>query len=348
MKQQREPNSLTLENLAEHVGGTVKGDPAYTIQGLATLDHAGPEHLSFVARNRFRRQAEASAAGALLVRPALADELGCHCILVDDPYLAYARISQLFGPPDLVAPGVHASAVVHPEASLGERCRIGAHVVIEAGAVLADEVEIAASCYVGAGVHIGTGTCLRPRVTLYPGVQIGRHCLLHSGAVIGADGFGFAPTEEGWAKIVQLGRVRIGDHVEIGANSAIDRGALDDTVIGDHVIIDNLVQIGHNAELGSGSAMAGQSGLAGSARVGRRVMIGGQSGVGGHLDIVDGVQLMGGTMVNKSLTEPGDYASAIPVQPANEWRRMVARLKQLSTLSDKVSELWNRSRQNKE
>ncbi|MEX0584952.1 MAG: UDP-3-O-(3-hydroxymyristoyl)glucosamine N-acyltransferase, partial [Natronospirillum sp.] len=192
----------------------------------------------------------------------------------------------------------------------------------------------------GTGVSVGAQTHLRPHVTLYPGTVVGSDCLLHAGVVLGADGFGFAPTGGRWEKIAQLGRVVIGDRVEIGANSTIDRGALEDTVIGDDVIIDNLVQIGHNAELGAGSAMAGQSGLAGSAKVGKRVLVGGQAGIAGHITIADGVHFHGQAMVNKSIAEAGSYASGVPVQPASEWRKLVARLKQLTELNTRVTTLW--------
>lgn len=347
MTQQTE-GQFTLDRLALHVQGTVQGDPQFVVEGLANLEQAGPQHLSFVARRKLRPQAENSRAGALLVWPELSADLKCHCILVDDPYLAYARISQLFWSARQVPAGTHASALIDPSARVPASCRIGPQVIVEAGAELGEEVELGAGCYVGRGVHIGPRTVLRPRVTLYPESVVGSDCLIHSGVVLGADGFGFAPVPDGWVKIAQLGRVVIGDRVEIGANSTIDRGALEDTVIGDDVIIDNLVQIGHNAELGAGSAMAGQSGLAGSAKVGQGVLVGGQSGIGGHISIADNTQFHGQSMVNKSITESGVYASGIPVQPASDWRRMVARLKQLSALSDKVSELWSRAKQNKE
>lgn len=345
---QQPVNEFTLHALAEHVGGQVEGDPQFTVRGLGNLETAEPHQLSFVARNRLRPQAEASRAGAILVRPDLKADLKCHRILVADPYLAYARISQLYWSAPQVPAGVHPTALIDPSAQVPASCRIGPYVTVEAGAELGESVELGAGCHVGAGVRIGADTLLRPRVTLYPGTRVGSRCLLHAGAVLGADGFGFAPTESGWEKIAQLGRVVVGDRVEIGANSTIDRGALEDTVIGNDVIIDNLVQIGHNAELGDGSAMAGQSGLAGSAKVGRRVLVGGQSGIAGHISIADNAQFHGQAMVNKSITEPGAYASGIPVQPAADWRRMVARLKQLSALSDKVNELWNRARQNKD
>ncbi len=345
---QQPVSQFTLKTLAEHVDGRVEGDPQFTVRGLANLEEAEPHQLSFVARNRLRPQAEASRAGAILVRPDLKADLSCHRILVQDPYLAYARISQLYWTASQVPPGVHPTALIDPSVQVPPSCRIGPYVTVEPGVELGEAVELGAGCHVGAGVRIGAGTLLRPGVTLYPDTLIGSQCLLHAGVVLGADGFGFAPTETGWEKIAQLGRVVVGDRVEIGANTTIDRGALEDTRIGDDVIIDNLVQIGHNAELGDGSAMAGQSGLAGSAKVGRRVLVGGQSGIGGHISIADNVQFHGQAMVNKSIEEPGAYASGIPVQPAADWRRMVARLKQLSVLSDKVSELWKRAQQNKD
>lgn len=343
------PGQFALGELAETVDGQIQGDPDQIIQGVGTLETAGPQQISFVSHNRFRRAAESSQAGALLVTDQMAAHLtDTPCIIVTDPYRAYARVSQLFWRPDFVAPGIHPTAIIDPAAELGEAVRIGPGAVVEAGVSIGDQAEVAAGCYLGEGVVLGRRTHLRPRVTLYPDVVVGEDCILHAGVVIGADGFGFAPAGQGWEKIAQLGRVVIGDRVEIGANTTIDRGALDDTVIESDVILDNLVQIGHNARLGSGSAMAGQSGLAGSAIVGKRVMVGGQTGVGGHITIADNVQFMGQSMVNKSITEPGAYGSGIPVQPAAEWRKMVARLKQLGTLAEKVSTLWKKANPTKD
>lgn len=338
---QQSTGPFSLLELAEAVQGKVVGKPEFQVSGLATLESAGPADLSFVARPKFRKLAQQTAAGALLVNSkALADTLAPHCIVVADPYLAYAQISHRFWNPALTDAGIAATAEVSTSAAVPKTAAIGPRAVIDADVTLGEGVEIGAGCYVGAGVRIGEGTRLRPNVTLYPGTRIGADCLIHSGAVIGSDGFGFAPTLAGWTKIAQLGGVIIGDRCEIGANTTIDRGALDDTVIGDDVIIDNLVQIAHNVELGSGSAMAGQSGIAGSAKVGRRVMVGGQSAIGGHISIADGVQFNGRSMVNKSITEAGTYASGIPVQPVKEWRKMVARVKNLNALSEKITALW--------
>lgn len=339
--QQSSPVHYTLGELANRVQGQVVGDPEFRVTGLATLESAQAEHLSFVARPKLRPIAERSSAGALLVTRKLATELASfHHIVVPDPYLAYAMVSQLFWQPALESPGVAASAHISDDVELPASVSVGHNAVIESGAIIGESVEIGAGCYIGRHASVGAHTRLRHRVTLYPETVVGSHCLLHAGVVLGADGFGFAPTMQGWEKIAQLGRVIIGDRTEIGANSTIDRGALDDTVIGDDVIIDNLVQIGHNVHLGAGSAMAGQSGIAGSAKVGRRVMVGGQTGIGGHISIADGVQFHGQSMVNKSITEAGSYASGIPVQPAADWRRMVVRLKQLGSLADKINALW--------
>lgn len=338
---QQSTGPFSLHELAQAVHGKVSGDPDFEITGLATLESAATSELSFLARSKFRKLAEKTSAGALLVgSQELADSLPAHCIIVADPYQAYALLSQRFWNPAMTRLGVAASAEVAGNVVVPGSAAIGPRVVIEADVVLGEGVEIGAGSYLGKGVELGDGTRIRPNVTLYPGTRVGVDCLIHSGAVIGADGFGFAPNGQGWTKIAQLGRVIIGDRVEIGANSTVDRGALDDTLIGDDVIIDNLVQIAHNVTLGAGSAMAGQAGIAGSAKIGRRVMIGGQSAIAGHIAIADGVQFNGRSMVNKSISEAGVYASGIPVQPVNEWRKMVARVKNLNALTDKVTALW--------
>lgn len=335
--------SFTAAQLAEHLNGQVKGDPACRISAIAPIDTATAGQLSFVARRQFVKKAAASKADILLVTAELADTLPHTCIIVADPYRAYAQVSQLFWDKYWFAPSVHPTAIIAPDVQIPADCRIGPQVVIEAGASLGAGVELDAQVYVGAGVRIGAGTVIRPRVTLYPGVVLGEDCMVQAGTVIGADGFGYARHANGWEKIAQLGGVRIGNRVEIGANATIDRGALADTVIGDDVIVDNLVQVGHNVHIGERTALVAQCGIAGSTVVGKDGSVGGQSAVGGHLTIADNVHLVGKSMVAQSITEAGQYASGLPVQPFMEWRRSITRIGHLKGLQDKVNALWAKS-----
>ncbi|MFY0664176.1 MAG: UDP-3-O-(3-hydroxymyristoyl)glucosamine N-acyltransferase [Natronospirillum sp.] len=332
----------TAAQLAAHVNGTVRGNPEQSIASIAPIETAQSGQLSFVARRQFVKKAASSAADILLVTADLADTLPHTCIIVADPYRAYAQVSQLFWDKYWFSPSVHPTAVIAPDVTVPADCRIGAHVVVETGAVLGEGVELDAQVYVGKGVRIGAGTVIRPRVTLYSGVVIGQHCMIQSGTVIGADGFGYARHAGGWEKIAQLGGVRIGDRVEVGANATIDRGALADTVIGDDVIIDNLVQVGHNVQVGDRTALVAQSGIAGSTILGKDGSVGGQSAVGGHLIIADNVHFVGKSMVAQSVSEPGQYASGLPAQPFNDWRRAVARIGQLKNLQEKVNALWGK------
>ncbi|MFC3853488.1 UDP-3-O-(3-hydroxymyristoyl)glucosamine N-acyltransferase [Salinispirillum marinum] len=326
--------------LAELLGGEVKGNPDQCISSIAPIDQASTGQLSFVARRQFVKKAATSKADILLVTADLASSLPHTCIIVRDPYRAYAQVSQLYWEKHWFAPSVHPTAVLADDVVVPADCRIGAQVVIESGVELGTGVELDAQVYVGAGVKIGSGTIIRPRVTLYSGVVIGENCMIQAGTVIGADGFGYARHAGGWEKIAQLGGVRIGNRVEIGANATIDRGALADTVIGDDVIIDNLVQVGHNVVVGERTALVAQCGIAGSTVLGKDGSVGGQSAVGGHLTIADNVHFVGKAMVAQSIENPGQYASGLPVQPFNDWRRAVARIGQLKNLNDKVNTLW--------
>lgn len=332
--------SFSAAELAELVGGVVKGNPEQRISSIAPIDQAVAGELSFVARRQFVKKAATSKADILLVTAELANSLPHTCIVVSDPYRAYAQVSQLYWEKHWFPPSIHPSAVIADDVVVPADCRIGAHVVIEAGVELGIGVELDAQVYVGAGVKIGSGTVIRPRVTLYSGVVIGDACMIQAGTVIGADGFGYARHAGGWEKIAQLGGVRIGNRVEIGANATIDRGALADTVIGDDVIIDNLVQVGHNVVIGERTALVAQCGIAGSTVLGKDGSVGGQSAVGGHLTIADNVHFVGKAMVAQSIETPGQYASGLPVQPFNDWRRAVARIGQLKSLNDKVNTLW--------
>jgi len=331
----------TLAEIAARLGGELRGDGRRMIRGLATLDAAGPEELSFLANPKYRSQLAASRAGAvILAAEALADWPG-DAIITPQPYLYFARLSQWLSPPPAVAAGVHPSAVV--ESMLPENVSIGPQSWIGPGVEIGDRAVIGPHCRIGAGVRIGADSRLYAGVTVYHGCTVGRRAIIHSGAVIGADGFGFARDDEGrWVKIAQAGAVAIGDDVEIGANTTIDRGALTDTVIEDGVKLDNQIQVGHNVHIGAHTAIAGCVGIAGSARIGARCTIGGAAVILGHLSIADGVQVSAGTLVGKSISTPGSYTGTVPFLPHDEWLKNFARLRHLDALAAKIRALETR------
>lgn len=329
----------TLGELARYLGAELRGDPAVSIAGLATLATAGPDQLSFLANPLYRAQLAQTRAAAVILSAAVADECPVACLICANPYLAYARISHRFDRRPRVAEGVHPTAVLADDLVLGQGCRIGPHVVIGAGCVLGDRVEVGAGTCIGAGSQIGHDSLLHAKVTVYHGVRIGERCVIQSGATIGGDGFGFANEKGQWRKIAQLGGVRIGNDVEIGANTTIDRGALQDTLIGDNVILDNQIQIAHNVEIGEGTAIAGCTGIAGSTRIGRRCTIAGAVGIAGHLDITDDVHLTMRSAITKSIAEPGSYSSGTAMSTTAEWRRNAVRFRQLDDMAQRIRQL---------
>lgn len=329
----------TLGDIAQALGGRVIGDESVQISGIATLHSAGEGQISFLANPSYGRYLKETQATAVIVSPDMADECPTNVLLLDNPYLGYARLSHWFDPEPNPEAGIHPSAVVDPSATIAETAWIGPQAVIEAGASIADHAVIGAGSVVGQRCRVGERSRLNPRVTLYHDVVVGKRCLILSGAVIGSQGFGFANEKGVWHRIAQVGRVVIGDDVEIGANTTIDRGALDDTVIGDGVKLDNLIQIAHNVSIGDHTAMAALTGIAGSTRVGRHCVFGGASGVGGHLEIADNVHLTGMTMVTRSLKEPGVYSSGTGVDTNRKWQKSVVRFRQLDDLARKLREL---------
>jgi UDP-3-O-[3-hydroxymyristoyl] glucosamine N-acyltransferase len=335
--------STTLAELHQALGGELIGDGHLVIRRIAGLAAAEAGAISFVSHPRYVAQLRTTAAACLIVSPALRDEAVARgaALITPDPYLYFARLTQWWAAhtrPQAEL-GVHPSAVVSPEAQLGAGVVIGPQAVVEAGAVLAEGVQLGAHAFVGAGVCIGAQTRLAPRVTLMPGTVLGARCLLHSGVVIGADGFGFAPTQGRWEKIEQLGGVRIGDDVEIGANTCIDRGALEDTVIGVGVKLDNLIQIGHNVQIGDHSAMAGCAGVAGSARIGKGCTIGGAAVILGHLELADGVHISASSTVMRSIKQPGQYSGVFPIDDNSAWEKNAATLRHLHTLRERLRAL---------
>jgi len=303
------PGPLTLEEIVARLGGRVAGAGATPIHQVASLERADARHISFFTGARHRPQLAATRAGAVIVGPEGEGETTRPRIVAENPYLYFARVSQLFNPLIAQPPGVHASAVVAKSAQLGARVSIGA------GCVVADDVVI------------GDDTCLYPRVVVYRACTIGRRVIVHSGVVIGADGFGIADDAGRWVKIPQIGSVRIGDDVEIGANTTIDRGALDDTVIEEGVKLDNQIQIGHNTRIGAHTAVAGCVGIAGSADIGRHCTFGGAAMILGHLTIVDHVNVSAGTFVSRSILKPGTYTGIYPVDEHENWARGAAWLR---------------------
>jgi UDP-3-O-[3-hydroxymyristoyl] glucosamine N-acyltransferase len=315
----------------------------HLIERIGPLAGADPATISFLSNPRYRTQLQDTAAGCVIVAPALREAVrpGGVALVTPDPYLYFARLTQWWAQRTRSAPpvGVHPSAVVAVDAVLGDGVSVGPLAVIESGAVIGAGVVIGAHGFVGECVEVGAGTRLAPRVTLMTGTRLGARCLLHGGVVIGADGFGFAPTEGRWEKIEQLGGVVIGDDVEIGANTCIDRGALDDTVIGQGVKLDNLIQIGHNVQVGEHSAMAGCVGVAGSARIGKGCTVGGGAIVLGHLSLADGVHISAASVVMRSLARPGQYSGVFPLDDNASWEKNAATLRQLHTLRDRLRTL---------
>lgn len=331
--------SRTLAELAALVAARLVGDDDVEIRGLASLRGAGPGQLTFLADRKFRPLLDDSRASAVICREADLEGLTLPALVVEDPYHAYALLSHEFDPVPVAVPGISESACVSVDARLGERVSIGDHVVIEAGAEIGDDVVIMPGCFVGAGSILASGVRLSPNVTIYHGVHIGERTTIHAGTVIGSDGFGFAPTAQGWQKIAQIGGVRVGADVTIGANCSIDRGALDDTLIANGVIMDNQVHLAHNVVIGEHTAIAAQVGIAGSAKIGSHCLFAGQVGVNGHIEICDHVQLLGKAMVTKSITRPGAYASGLPADEQRLWQRAVARFRRLDDLFARVRQL---------
>ena len=339
---------VALREIAEQLGGEVIGDASRRIDRIGALDSATPSTIAFLANPKLRPQLPQSKAGCVIVAPADRDAAVARgtTLVTPDPYLYYARLTRWWvarGRPPAIA-AIHASAVIAPDAEVAPGASIGALAVIEAGASVGEGVQIGAHSVVGAGTRIGPGTRLAPRVTIAERCTIGARCILHSGVVIGADGFGFAPADGRWERIEQLGAVRIGDDVEIGANTCVDRGALDDTVIADGVKLDNLIQIGHNVRIGVHTAIAGCAGIAGSAVIGAHCTIGGAAMILGHIVLGDHVHISGGTFVMHSISKPGNYTGVYPFDENKTWEKNAATLRQLHTLRERLRALEKNAR----
>lgn len=329
-------HSHTAAALAERFGLSVRGDGERRVAGVATLARAGDAQLAFLANPRYRSQLADSGAAVVVMREEDAEGYAGTALIARDPYVAFAKIAALFDHRPAVTTGIHPSAAIDPgaeispDASIGPFVSIGPRSRVDAGA------SIGPGCVIGEDCIVGEGCELVARVTLVRRVRLGRRVLIHPGAVLGADGFGLAMEHGHWLKVPQLGGVAIGDDCEIGANTTIDRGALDDTVLEEDVRLDNQIQIGHNVRIGAHSAMAGCSAVAGSATIGRYCLIGGGAGVLGHLQVCDRVVITAMSLVTSSIREPGEYSSGTPLMDNRSWRRSAARFKQLDALAKQV------------
>ncbi|HZF78181.1 MAG TPA: UDP-3-O-(3-hydroxymyristoyl)glucosamine N-acyltransferase [Rubrivivax sp.] len=332
-----------LGDIVADLGGELIGDADQRIGRIGPLEGATPDTLTFIANARYRPQLAATRAACVIAAPALRDEALARAavICVEDPYLHFAKLTQWWATRTRARPvaGIHPTAVIDASVTVGANVSIGPFVVIEAGVVVDDDTVIGAHCHIGADSVLGPRTQLEARVTIGSATRIGERALIHSGAVIGADGFGFAPTQGRWEKIEQLGGVLIGDDVEVGANTCIDRGALGDTVIGNGVKLDNLIQIGHNVRIGDHTAIAGMAGVAGSAVIGRRCTIGGAARILGHLTLGDDVHISVASVVLRSIAKPGHYSGIFPIDDNAAWEKTAATLRQLHTLRARLMSL---------
>ena len=332
--------AVTLGELAAKLGGKLRnGDPACRINSVATLQHAGAGDISFLANKGYRKFLLNTRASAVILAPAEADACPTAAIILDNPYAGYARAAALLAPSRPRRQGIHSQASVDPDSRIDPDAWIGPHCSVAAGAVIHAGVELDSGCHVGAGSVIGEHSRLGANVVICHDVSVGERVTIAPGAVIGSDGFGLAMDQGKWINVPQLGSVRVGNDVDIGANTTIDRGALEDTILEEGVRLDNQIQVAHNVFIGAHTAIAGCVGISGSARIGRHCLIGGGVGIVGHLEITDNVVVTGMTMVTRSITEPGVYSSGVPAQDNDSWNRNYARFRQLDKLARKVQRL---------
>jgi UDP-3-O-[3-hydroxymyristoyl] glucosamine N-acyltransferase len=330
---------VTVGELASRFAGEVRGDPSVEIHGVASLATAGAHEISYLASKKYYPALTETGAGAVILSAQDATRFARTCLVVDNPRLCFARVSAFLNPPAPLEPGVHATAFVDERATVASSACIGPYSVVEAGAVIHDSVFVGTACYLGKHTHVGRNSWLHARVVIGDGCVVGANCIIHPGVVIGSDGFGYVHDGNHWLKIPQLGRVRIGNDVEIGANSTIDRGTLDDTIVDDGAKLDNLTQVAHNVYIGKHTAMAAQVGIAGSTRVGDSCAFGGQVGVIDNLEIVDNVHITAGSLVTSSINQAGVYSSSIKAQPVGKWKRNAARFSQLDSVVRRLQQL---------
>jgi UDP-3-O-[3-hydroxymyristoyl] glucosamine N-acyltransferase len=333
---------MRLQDLAQAIGAELRGDPEALITGVGTLQHAKAGQLSFLSNPAYRRYLKSTQASAVVIGSEDAEYCSVAALISDNPYLGYARAATLLFPQPGFVPGIHPSAVVATSARIDPSAHIGACAVVGEEVIIGPEVYIGPGCVIETGCRLGRATRLVARVTLCRDTQIGERCLIHPGAVLGADGFGLANDNGRWEKVPQLGCVRLGDDVEIGANTTIDRGALEDTVLHDGVKLDNQIQIAHNVEIGEHTAMAGCAAVAGSTKIGRHCTVGGLTGVVGHLTIGDNVHFSAATLVTRSLETPGYYSGGLPAMDNGQWRKTVAHVRRLEQMNEALKALKKR------
>ncbi|GAB54356.1 UDP-3-O-[3-hydroxymyristoyl] glucosamine N-acyltransferase [Glaciecola punicea ACAM 611] len=329
----------TLAQIAQAIGGETKGDASVVITQMGDLGKAQPHQLSFLSNAKFAKDLATTKAGGVILRVHDAVNYTGNAIIMSDPYVGFAKAAQLLDSTPVQERGIAPSAVVHPSAKLGDNVSVAAGAVVSAHAIVSDNVVIGANCFIGELAILGAGVNLRANVTIYHRVELGQNVSIHSGTVIGCDGFGYANEKGSWTKIPQTGTVVIGEGTEIGANCAIDRGAIGNTIIGKNCIIDNLVHIAHNVEIGDHSCICGATGIAGSAVLGKYVVVAGQCAINGHIRIADEVQITGQSMVTKSIKEAGVYSSGMPVAPNRLWQKNTVQLRQIGKLVDRVKAL---------
>ncbi len=334
-----------LGDLARQAGARLIGDADCGITGLSVLQEAKSGSISFLSNSKYRKYLKTTKASAVILEQKFLDECPTNALVSDNPYLVFAKIAQLIAPLPEKKAGRHVSAIVASSACIDVSASIGPGVVIEDDAVIGAGVDIGAGCVIGKGCQIGDDSRLVTNVTLCHGVTIGSRVLIHPGAIIGSDGFGLANDNGVWIKVPQLGSVCVGDDVEIGANTTIDRGAINDTLIGDGVKLDNQIQIAHNVEIGAHTAIAACVGVAGSTRIGKQCTLAGGVGVVGHLEIADNVHFSAQTLVTRSFTEPGYFSGNLPAVPNSVWRKSIARIRQLEDIAQRVRHLEKQSQQ---
>lgn len=327
---------ITLAELAEKLGAELQGDGSVKVSSIANMEKAASGQLTFLSNSKYRKHLADCQASVVILRAGDAEYFAGNKLIVNDPYLAYALTAQELDTTPAAATEIAATAQIATNVTLGQGVCIGHNAVIESGVVLGDNVQIGAGCFIGKNAQIGANTKLWANVTIYHEVVLGEQCLVQSNTVIGDDGFGYANDKGEWVKIPQLGTVRIGNRVEIGSCTTIDRGALDDTIIEDNVIIDNQMQIAHNVQIGYGTAMAGGTIVAGSTKIGKYCIIGGASVLNGHIEIADGVTITGMGMVMRSIEEKGMYSSGIPLQPNKEWRKTATRVHRIDEMNKRL------------
>ncbi len=334
----------SLSEIAKHIGGVVDGDEHYQVDSFSTLQNAESQQITFLSNKKYKRYLADTKAGVVIVSSDMASFVPKHAIIVDDPYVAYAKAARLLNPNKEIVAGIHSSVFVGSNSEIDPTASIAAHVVIGSGVSIEQYVVIGPGCVILDNVSIGEYTKLTANITLCDGVKVGRRAMIHPGVVIGADGFGIANDKGKWINVPQIGSVHIGDDVDIGANTTIDCGAIEDTIIADGVKLDNQIQVGHNTMIGENTVIAGCVGIAGSTTIGKNCIIGGGAGLGGHLELADGVILTGMTMVTKSIKKAGSYSSGIPAEDTHKWHKNVIRYRQMDKLAERVKNLEEQSK----